>query len=94
MVKTLWGLGMLAGLWLFWLNGHYFQTCPDYPDAHTGHVFPLDNRGHLVYLTAVQNRLMISAESALFACIATGGLAEWFYRRSRTKDFAREDPMA
>jgi hypothetical protein len=80
---------MAAGIWLAWLNGHYFQICPIYPDAQTGHVFPLDNRGHFVYLTAAQNRFMVAAESAFFACIATGAIAEWFYRRSDKKDSAR-----
>src|SRR5579863_6584810 len=74
---TIWCLAVLAGIGLFRLNSRFYNTCPQEPDAQSGHVFPLDNRGHFVYLTAAQNRWMTGTEAlfgaaSLPACLQSG----------------------
>lgn len=61
--KVLYGLMFLSLAFLFWLNSHYFSTCPRVPDSQSGNIYPLDNRGTFVYLTETENSKMIAAES-------------------------------
>ena len=64
--KVLYGLMFVSLAFLFWLNSHYFSTCPRVPDSQSGHIYPLDNRGTFVYLTKTENFKMLAAESLFF----------------------------
>ena len=64
----------LSFAFAFWLNYHYFSTCPRVPDSQTGHIYPLDNRGTFVYLTETENFKMLAAESLSFGtCLGAVG---------------------
>ncbi|HEX8817129.1 MAG TPA: hypothetical protein VF753_16650 [Terriglobales bacterium] len=52
---------------LVWLSAHYFSICPRVPDLQTGHVFPLDNHGAIVYLTKSENFKMLAAKGLFLA---------------------------
>lgn len=64
--KVLYWLMFLSLAFLFWLNSHYFSTCPRVPDSQSGYIYPLDNRGTFVYLTEAQNSKMLAAKSLFF----------------------------
>jgi len=71
--RVLCGLMCASLAFLFWLNSHYFSTCPRVPDSQSGNIYALDNRGTFVYLTDTENSKMIAAES-LFAGTWLGAL--------------------
>jgi hypothetical protein len=53
----------LSLAFLFWLNSHYFSTCPRVPDSQSGNTYPLDNKGALVYLNVTENSKMLAAKT-------------------------------
>ena len=61
--KVLYGLVFLSLAVVFWLNSHYFSTCPRVPDSQSGHIYPLDNAGTFVYLTKTENSKMLAAKT-------------------------------
>ena len=74
--KVLYGLMLFSLAFLFWLNSHYFSTCPRVPDSQSGNIYPLDNRGTFVYLTKTENSKMLAAETLFFG---TGLAGVGFY---------------
>jgi hypothetical protein len=61
--KVFYGLMFLSFAFLFWLNSHYFSTCPRAPDSQSGNIYPLDIHGTFVYLTETENSKMLAAQS-------------------------------
>lgn len=70
--KVSYGLMFLSLAYLFWLNSHYFSTCPRIPDAQSGNIYPLDNRGTFVYLTDTENSKVRVATSVFFGTWLAG----------------------
>ena len=64
--KVLYGLMFFSLALLFWLNYHYFSTCPRVPDSQSGNIYPLNNRGTFVYLTETEHSKMLAAETLFF----------------------------
>ena len=67
--KVLFGLMVLSFVLVFWFGSHYFATCPRVPDSQSGHIYPLDSRGKIVYLTKTENSKMVAAESFFFGTL-------------------------
>src|SRR5450432_1069337 len=67
--KVLNGLAFLSLAFLFWLNSHYFSTCPRVPDSLSGHIYALDNRRTFVFLTKTENSKMLAARSLFFSTL-------------------------
>jgi hypothetical protein len=81
-LSRLFGYSALA-VWLghfyFWYS--YFDSSPRQPDASTGHVIPLNNRGNVHYLTSLQDGHLTTMEVAAFALFARGFLINEFIVR-------------
>ena len=76
--KVLSAIAVLSGGILFWMNGHYFNTCPKAPDIASGHIFPLDNRGTFVYLTLAEHNKITASIDVFGGAIACSICAELF----------------
>lgn len=73
----------LAFMGVLSLSVCFVRTCPAAPDPPSGHIYPLDNHGHVVYLTLWQHRWFEGLLAFAFASVATlvcKGLVEWFSR--------------
>lgn len=84
--KTLAVVGWLAFTSLFGLYAHYLRICPEDADPPSGHVFPFDNRGHIIYLTLEQHRLFDRILVFAFACLAVSAILQLIERRFRSRD--------
>ena len=85
---VLYGLMFLFLALLFWLNSHYFSTCPRVPDFQSGRIYPLDNRGTIVYLTKSENSKMLAAEGLFFGMWLSGlgfAVVNWGLRKLKAR---------
>jgi hypothetical protein len=86
--KVLYGLMFLSLALLFWLDFHYYSTCPRGPDLQSGRIYPLDNRGTVVYLTKTENLNMHAAEGLFFGLWLFGvgfSAAKWGLKKLKIR---------
>jgi len=86
--KVLYGLMFVSLAFLFWLNSHYFSTCPRVPDSQSGNIYPLDNRGTFVYLTETENSKMLAANTLLGGTwLGAGGfyIVNWVLKKLKVR---------
>lgn len=75
-------VALSAGGLMLWLNNHLFETCPTQVDQQNGFIYPLDNRGHIVYLNSAEH-LCMQATEACFAGSLLGSLGLGIWMRNK-----------
>ena len=68
---------------LFWLTTNYQNTRPTTPNELVGAVYPLDEHGRFVYLTAAEHQKIIASQACCYALLACYIAVEIRYRRQR-----------